>query len=68
MHSLKAQKFSKFVEQCKIKGKEFYVLQGRMFDNILINEILRSKLELHSQSKIDNKNTNNNDSKCDFFF
>ena len=67
MCSLKAQEFSKFVKQCKIKGEDFYVLQARMFDNILTNEIVQSKLELHSHLKTDNKKSNINYSNCDFF-
>ena len=52
MYSLRTQKFSKSVKQCKIKGKEFYVPQGRMSYINLTNEIFKSKLGIYTQSKI----------------
>ena len=67
MPSLRAEKFSNDVLQCKEKDNTFYILQGRMFQNILTNTKLKDKLELQNQTKIGVDNTVRVFSTPDFF-
>ena len=61
MFSLKAEKFSKFIKQCKTKSSKFYILRGKMFNHILTNEVIKNELELQDEYIIREKQTENFD-------
>lgn len=53
MSSSNISEFSRFVKQCKIKEKKFYLLQGDVFDYILTNDRGNKNIEFQRQCKLD---------------
>ena len=51
MSSINVKKLSKSVKECKTNENSCYILQGRMFHNILTNKILNDKLTFQSHFK-----------------
>ena len=67
MSSLKSEKFFEFVKQCKTKTSKFYILQGRIFNHILTNEVIKNELEFQDEYIIKEKEFENFDYMSDYF-
>ena len=67
MSSVNVKKFFNFVKECKTNKNTFYILQGRMFDDILTNKIFKDNLKFQLQYKSDDYDTDNHDNMPDCF-